>query len=145
MDAPLVLVEQDYCPYRQYQGAFTFRKHAFDLIGDMRKKEEPQCAKQIDDHPNVNRWVRNLTYESAGGFSLPLSPGRFFPDFIAELRDRRVAIIEYKDGHLAQSPDELHKAVVGQLWAERSAGQCVFVRVVDRDWPKLQTALAAKA
>ena len=50
----------------------------------------------------------NLEHESAGGFSLPLSPGRFFPDFIAELEDGRIAIIEYKGGHLAQRPEELH-------------------------------------
>lgn len=140
MEMPLRLEEQDYCPYRRYEGVFGFRRHAFTLIGEM-GKEEAECAKHIDDHPNVERWVRNLIYESAGGFSLPLSPGRFFPDFIAELRDGRIAIVEYKGGHLAKNPEELHKEAVGKLWEARSGGHCVFVRVVDRDWPKLETAL----
>ena len=105
--------------------------------------EEGQCAKKIDDHPNVKRWIRNLVYESAGGFSLPLAPGRFFPDFIVELNDGRVAIVEYKGGHLAEQRKELHKEDVGKLWAARSDGKCVFVRVVDRDWAKLEAALNA--
>ena len=144
MDAASVLEEQDYCPYHPYRGTFSYPKHAFDLIGEMGKKDEPDCAKRIDDHPNVKRWIRNLPYEGAGGFSLPLSPGRFFPDFIAELCDGRTAIIEYKGPQMAHDPEELHKKDVGELWAERSGGQCVFVWVVDRDWVKLQVALEAK-
>lgn len=144
MEMPLVLAEQDYAPYRQYRGMFTFRKHAFTLIGDLGKEEEPLCAKRIDDHPNVKRWVRNLTHESAGGFSLPLSPGRFFPDFIVELADGRIVIVEYKGPQLAHEPKELHKKDVGELWAERSGGKCVFAWVVNNDWPALESALNPK-
>lgn len=144
MDVAAVLEEQDYSPYRKYRGPFDFPKHAFELLGEM-GDEESQCAKRIEDHPNVTRWVRNLSYESAGGFNLPLSPGRFFPDFIAELVDGRLAIIEYKGKHLATLADELHKKEVGELWAERSGGDCVFVWIVDRDWATLETALAARA
>lgn len=142
IDLPQRLEEQDYCPYRRYEGVFSFRRHAFTLIGAM-GKEESECAKHIDDHPSVKRWVRNLSYESAGGFSLPRSPGRFFPDFIVELRDGRVAIVEYKGGHLAKNPEELHKEAVGKLWEARSNGRCVFARVVDRDWAALD-ALAQR-
>jgi type III restriction enzyme len=143
MEVPHVLAEQDYAPYRQYRGMFSFPRHAFTLIGEM-GKEESECARRIDDCPNVKRWVRNLTHESAGGFSLPLSPGRFFPDFIAELQDGRIVIVEYKGPHLAQDPKELHKEAVGKLWEARSGGKCVFVRVVDRDWAKLESALQPK-
>ncbi len=92
----------------------------------------------------MRRRVRNLSYESAGGFSLPLSPRRFFPDFIAEFIDGRLAIIEYKGKHRAALTEELHKKEVGELWAERSEGKCVFVWVVDKAWTALETALAAK-
>ncbi|MCC7085486.1 MAG: hypothetical protein IT427_10810 [Pirellulales bacterium] len=135
------MAEQDYCPYRRYRGTYAFQNHAFDLIGDMGKEDEPDCAYKIDNHPNVKRWIRNLDHESAGGFSLPLSPGRFFLDFLAELTDGRIAIVEYKGPHLASDPKELHKEDVGKLWAARSGGKCVFVRVVDRNWPKLEAAL----
>ena len=140
LELPGTLTEQSYCPYRQYRGAFDLSKHAFSLIGSM-GDEESQCAKRINDHPKVKRWVRNLEHESAGGFSLPLSPGRFFPDFIAELEDGRILIVEYKGGHIAQDPKELHKETVGKLWEERSNGRCIFVRVVDRDWATLEAAL----
>jgi type III restriction enzyme len=143
MDAAKVLDEQDYCPYRQYRGPFSYPKHAFDLIGEMGKDEEPECAKLIDDHPNVRRWVRNLTHESAGGYSLPLSPGSFYPDFIVELLDDRIAIVEYKGKQRADLPEEQHKHDTGTLWAERSGGKCVFVWVVDRDWQTLEAGLAA--
>ncbi len=143
MDIPLPLEEAGYCPYRQYRGMFTFKRHAFTLVAEM-NEPEAECAKRIDDNPNVKRWVRNLDRESAGGFSLPLSPGRFFPDFIVELNDGRIALVEYKGGHLAQNPDELHKETVGKLWEARSGGRCVFKRVVECDWPGLEAALAAK-
>lgn len=132
--------EQRYAPYRRYDGTFDFKRHAFDLIGDM-GKDESECAQKINDHPNVNRWIRNLEHESAGGFSLPLSPGKFFPDFLVELNDGRIVIVEYKGPHIAHDPKELHKDDVGKLWAARSDGKCVFVRVVDKDWTKLEQAL----
>ncbi|ADB14956.1 type III restriction protein res subunit [Pirellula staleyi DSM 6068] len=139
--APFEIAEQDYCPYRRYSGTYSFRKHAFDLIGEMGRDDEPDCAYKIDSHPNVVRWIRNLDNESAGGFSLPLSPGRFFPDFLVELKDGRIAIVEYKGGHLAEQKKELHKEEIGKLWAARSDGRCVFVRVVDRDWATLGKVL----
>jgi type III restriction enzyme len=120
---PFEVMEQDYASYRRYAGGpFTYTKHAFELVGDM-GDEESQCAKKIDDHANVNRWIRNLVFESAGGFSLPLSLGRFFPDFIAELHDGRIAVFEYKGGHLAEQRKELHKEEVGKLWAARSGAR----------------------
>jgi type III restriction enzyme len=143
MDLAAVLAEHDYCPYREYRGVYApFVHHAFDKVGWM-NGEEADCAKRIDDHKNVNRWIRNLEHESAGGFSLPLSPGRFFPDFIVELLDGRTAIVEYKNPMLAQDKKEQHKKDVGDLWAARSGGRCVFVWVVDRDWETLKAELAA--
>jgi type III restriction enzyme len=67
------ITEQDDGPFRQYiKGPYGYQKHALDLIGD---------------HPNVNRWTCNLVYENAGGFSLPVSPGRLFLGFLVELDD----------------------------------------------------------
>lgn len=51
--------------------------------------------------------------------------------------------MEYKGGHLAEQRKELHKEDVAKLWAAGSGGKCVFVRVVDRDWAKLEAALNA--
>lgn len=135
------LTEEKYAPYRRYtEGPYEYLKRAFELVGDM-GDEESQCAKKIDDHPNVRRWIRNLSQESAGGYCLPLSPGKFFPDFIVELEDGRTAIVEYKGGHLANNPDELHKKAVGEMWEARSEGKCVFAWVVNKDWMTLEAQL----
>ena len=145
IEMPRILREEDYCPHRQYRGGpYSYAKHAFDLIGGMDSGEEANCAERIDIHPNVERWLRNLDQESAGGLSLPKSPGRFFPDFIVELRDGRVGLVEYKGRHLATNEEEQHKKDIGELWEARSAGTCVFVWVVDRDWAELKKRLAPK-
>ena len=146
----LAIEEHKYAPYDTYRGAFAFKKHAFEKIGTMRHGgkedgEEAECAKRIDDHPNVNRWIRNLEYESAGGFHLPLSPGRFFPDFICELTDGRVALVEYKGAQFAEKASELHKKAIGDLWAGQSGGRGVFAWVADKDWDELSRRLAPMA
>jgi type III restriction enzyme len=103
--------------------------------------EEEQCASHIDGHPNVRRWIRNTEHATQGGFWLPKSPGRFFPDFIVELTDGRIVLVEYKGKDRAHNPEELHKKAVGELWASRSAGRCRFAWVVDKDWHTLTSCL----
>lgn len=136
-ELPFTLAEQTYAPSSEYRGGQAFERHAFEKIAHM-NDEEALCAKQLEACPNVKRWVRNLDREPAGGFHLPLSPGRFFPDFVAELVDGRIAVIEYKGGHLANDPHELLKKSVGELWAKLSGGQAVFAWVVDREWSALE-------
>jgi type III restriction enzyme len=79
----------------------------------------------IDGHPKVKHWVRNLDTAPCG-FWLPTSKGRFFPDFVAELNDGRIAVIEFKGAHLTSEPYELEKKQVGLLWAGASQGKAVF-------------------
>jgi len=140
MDAAAVLDEQRYSPTKRYDGKISFKRHAFDLIGNMNGEEE-LCASELDAHPNVKRWLRNLEHESAGGFSLPLSPGQFFPDFIAELNDGRIAMIEYKGKQRDPLPAEQFKQEIGNLWADRSNGQCIFAWTIDKDWANLSHSL----
>ncbi len=142
MAAAAVLDSQLYDPPQKYTGNLTFKHDAFDVIGAM-NDEELLCASQIDSHPNIKRWVRNLEDEGRGGFFLPLSPRKFFPDFIAELKDGRIAIIEYKNPILDKV--EQHKKSVGELWASRSDGQCVFAWIVDKDWATLEKTLIVKS
>lgn len=60
------------------------------------------------------------------GFWLPVLRGRFFPDFIVELSDGRIVVIEYKGGHLRNNQQEIEKRQVGELWAAKSGGKCLF-------------------
>lgn len=105
--------------------------------------EESECATRIDQHPNVARWLRNAERATQGGFHLPLAPGKFFADFIVELLDGRLVLVEYKMGKMANAPDELHKKEVGELWASRSGGRARFAWVVGKDWRALDEGLRA--
>jgi type III restriction enzyme len=110
----------------RYAGRWEFKKHYYPVIADLKDKgEEFECARLIDRHPQVKQWVRNLD-QAPFGFWLPTARGRSFPDFIAELMDGRLAVIEYKGAHLRNDPYEIEKRKVGELWAAGSGGKCVF-------------------
>ncbi len=132
----VIIEEQSYLPLHLFDRRHVFKHHAFDLIADM-NGEEAECAIHIDGHPNVARWIRNTEHATQGGFPLPKSPGRFFPDFIVELKDGRTTLVEYKMGKMANDPEELHKKAVGELWESRSEGRCRFGWIVDKDWRRL--------
>jgi type III restriction enzyme len=77
--------------------------------------------------------VRNLDSDPVAGFWLPTSFGRFHPDFVCQLTDGRVLVVEYKGEHLRAVPKEIEKRQVGAVWAERSAGQAVFAMVYKQE------------
>ena len=114
----------------RYSGRYQFSKHFYPVQADLKDGgEEFLCAQLIDHHAKVKHWVRNLTTAPCG-FALATSKGRFFPDFVAELLDRRIAVVEYKGAHLMSDPYEIEKRHVGELWARKSAGKCLFGQIV---------------
>lgn len=115
---------------KRYTGRFQFPKHFYPVLSDLEDgSEEWLCALAIEQHPRVRRWVRNLDSDSTHGFWLPTSSTRFYPDFVCELTDGRLAVIEYKGEQIRYVPKELHKAQVGLRWAECSGGRALFVMV----------------
>ena len=72
---------------------------------------------------------RNLDSDPVAAFWLPTSFGRFCPDFVCELTDGRLLVVEYKGAQIASMPKEIEKGEVGRLWATRSQGRCAFVMV----------------
>jgi type III restriction enzyme len=109
----------------RYGGRWRFDKHYFPVLADLKDGgQEFQCAQLIDRHPRVRHWVRNLDTAPCG-FGLPTSRGHFYADFVAELVDGRVALLEFK-GLLQHDPYELEKRQVGELWARASDGRAVF-------------------
>ncbi len=114
----------------RYAGRYQFNKHFYPVLADLKDGgEEFLCAQLLDNHTAVQRWVRNLVTEPCG-FALATSRGRFFPDFVAELRDGRIAVVEYKGAHLLSDPSEIEKRQIGELWALKSGGKCVFGQIV---------------
>jgi type III restriction enzyme len=83
-----------------YHGAFKFPKHYHGegFVGEFDNREEEECARAIEMHPQVKRWVRNVV----GMFGLPTARGIFYPDFFAELHDGRVLLTEYKGEYLVE-------------------------------------------
>lgn len=109
-----------------YEGAWTPTKHYYARAGQM-NGEEVECAKEIDTLPAVRHWVRNGD-KGKHCFSLPTSTDRFHPDFVAELMDGRVLVVEYK-GADRLNADTAEKNTIGLHWAARSGGRCQFVTV----------------
>lgn len=124
-----------------YDGDLVFRNHFYANIGAM-EPEEARCAALIAGHPNVAYWVRNLT-SGLYAFRLPLANRGFYPDFVAKLKDGRVAVVEYKGAVYRTNDDSKEKDLIGKLWAARSGGKCVFELVGKDDMvPRLETSLA---
>lgn len=86
----------------------------------------------IDTNPDVKRWIRNIE-RSDDTFWLPLADGRFYPDFLLELTNGKIFIVEYKGVNLYTNEDSQQKRRVGQVWEKTSKGQYFFLMARDKD------------
>mgnify|MGYP001190308060 CR=1 FL=1 len=133
-----------YEPSWLYEGSFQFRKHYFGAKpGELREKtpsgdltEEIKCAQFIDAMPQVKFWVRNLARKTSS-FRLQTSTDWFYPDFICQLVDGRVLVVEYKGKIFYDSIDSEEKRAVGAVWASRSNGKCLFAMPTEGDFSAL--------
>lgn len=133
-----------YAPHTLYSGhPYEFQRHYYAPIGELKSKgEEFECAKALDMNTNVKHWVRNLDRR---GFWLPLAERRFYPDFVAELLDGRILVVEHKGEVYATNDDSKEKCNVGDLWAEKSKGKALFLMtVVEKGKKTLFEQIAAK-
>lgn len=116
-----------------YKGSYKFQKHFYTFIGELESSgEEFDCAKILDSLSQVRYWVRNVA-GSKYSFWLPTSSDKFYPDFIAELNDGRILIVEYKGSHIIDSPDSKEKRNIGELWEEKSKGNGLFIMAEKKD------------
>lgn len=128
-------------PARQlYQGSYEFIKHFYPVIHDLREKteagavaEEFRCAQAIDAHPRVKQWVRNIERQEKFSFWLPTATDYFYPDFVAELTDGRLLVVEYKGKPYETNDDSREKNQVGHQWEQSSGGRCLFLFAVKVD------------
>lgn len=117
-----------------YKGAFKFMKHYYPITGELKAEgEEFRCAQIIEGEKEVKHWVRNLSGQPLHSFWLPTSTDRFYPDFVAELQDGRILVIEYKGEPYKTNDDSKEKAKVGALWEHLSKGKGLFLMAVDKD------------
>jgi type III restriction enzyme len=119
-----------YQPPRTCQGE-VFNKHLFRLVGHM-NTDELAVAHILDALPEVDTWVRNLDNDRTAAFWLPYPEDlAFFPDFIAQLKNGKVMVLEVKGEHLenAQSADK-HKVL--DLWGRTTGGIAKWVSAPDQ-------------
>jgi type III restriction enzyme len=83
--------------------------------------------------PEVKHWVRNLSRHSNSSLWFPTSTDLFYPDFVAELADGRILVVEYKGEPYTETKDTLEKRNIGELWEEKSGGRGLFLMAVKRD------------
>ena len=124
-----------------YSGSFKLAKHYYDHIGEM-NDEEAECAFNIDNNPDVEFWIRNLERQEFYSFWLQTSSDKFYPDFIAKLKDGTIVIIEYKGSDRYNNDDSKEKRQLGDFYAGVSEGRCRFVMLNGKDWSALKNKLS---
>jgi type III restriction enzyme len=104
-----------------YEGYYKFNNHHYPVIDSLKDHgEEFECAKEIDQHPKIKKWIRNLV-KSEFAFSLTMHDGgHMYPDFVCQLTDNRILLIEYKGDHLLGSPKTNNKKTICELWARKT-------------------------
>jgi len=134
--------EDSYAPNWYYEGGYKLSKHFFPMIGELKSEgEEFECAVFLSQLGEVEYWVRNLEKRPESSFWLQTSSDKFYPDFIAKLRDGLILVVEYKGEHLWSNDDSKEKRAVGELWADRSNGKCIFVMPKGKDWKAIEGAI----
>jgi type III restriction enzyme len=127
-----------------YDGPVHLKRHFFPQIGNLKPQgEEFACAEYLANHCDaVETWVRNVE-RKPGAFSLQTSTDRFYPDFLAKLKDGRIMAVEHKGARDYDLPDSVEKRALGDLWARASGGNCVFVMTRGEDWSVIEERVAA--
>ena len=117
-----------------YNGRYKFKKHFYPYPGELYSTgEEFECAQAIDNTPQVKHWVRNLSKQRLLSFWLPTSTDLFYPDFVAELEDGRLLVVEYKGGQLITAADAKEKLNIGSLWESKSNDKGLFLMAQKSD------------
>ena len=136
----LIFDEQRYAYNQPYKGATIFNKHYTSIIGDLKSRgEEFECACFIDQMPEIKYWIRNID-RKLNSFWLQLPNGKFYPDFVALLEDGRILVVEYKGEHLYEA--EKTKRIIGEVWAEKSNGKCLFCMPTGKNFNIIQQTVA---
>jgi type III restriction enzyme len=120
----------------------TLAKHYYPKVGDLDDKgEEFMCAQFIDQLNEVEFWVRNLERQPMLSFWLQTATDRFYPDFVCKLIDGRFLVIEYKGVDRWSNDDSKEKRRLGELWALKSDGKCLFIMPKGKDWSSVKALI----
>lgn len=139
------LSEDRYAPNWYYEGGYRFQKHYYRAVGELKSEgEEYECAVFLDALPQIKYWIRNIDQRPESSFWLPTSTDKFYPDFVCLLADGRFLVVEYKGEDRWSNDDSKEKRAVGELWADRSNGRCLFVMPKGRDFGAIQSLVEGR-
>ncbi len=139
-ELPMIFDDQSYSYNQPYAGATKFNKHYTTIVGDLKPTgEEFDCAAYLDNMDEVRYWIRNVEGKRSS-FWLQLPKQKFYPDFVAMLKDGRILVVEYKGQHLYEAEEP--KRQIGAVWAEASGGQCLFCMPTDRKFQVINKAVS---
>jgi len=128
-----------------YNGFYQFKKHFFPNVGNLQAQgEEFECAQWLDQCPDVKWWLRNVE-KKKGAFLIPTSRYNFFPDFVAQLNDGRILVVEYKGADRRELASEQEKDDLGKYWAKLSGGKALFIMVSNRQFAEIATLIKQPA
>ena len=127
---------------KTYSGAHQFNNHYYRQIGKFDSPEEEDCAILLDGMSEVKHWVRNIA-SGIYSFKLPSQPDMFYPDFVAELTNGKLLVVEYK-GKGFWDGSKFDREI-GKLWERKSDGNQFFIMVSPQsDKPDVDTQLRNK-
>jgi type III restriction enzyme len=134
-DDTFTFYEGMYDGQKPHRGKIKLPKHYLEIIPEIDggdKGEEFKCAVSFERIPEVKHWLRNVSRHPAS-FRLPLAQGWTYPDFVAELNDGRLLVVEYKGAHLLNDPGTKEKRLIGELWEKKMKGKGLYIMAVKDD------------
>ena len=135
----MIFDDQTYSYNQPYAGATKFNRHYTTIVGDLKPSgEEFDCAAYLDNMDEVLYWIRNVEGKKSS-FWLQLPKQKFYPDFVAMLKDGRILVVEYKGAHLYEAEEP--KRQIGNVWAESSEGKCLFCMPTDRNFSLIKQTI----
>ena len=123
---------------KPHRGKIKLPKHYLEIVPEIDggdKGEEFQCAVAFERIPEVKHWLRNVS-KHPSSFRLPLAQGWTYPDFVAELNDGRLLVVEYKGAHLLNDPETKEKRLIGELWEKKMDGKGLYIMAAKDDQGK---------
>lgn len=120
---------------KPHRGKYSFKKHFLEIVPEIDggdKGEEMQCALALEALPGLKHWLRNVA-NHPNSFRLPLAQGWTYPDFVAEMDDGRIFVVEYKGAHLLNDPETKEKKLIGELWEKAMKGKGLYIMAVKDD------------
>ena len=141
-DLAIVFDERTYAFNQPYAGGTRFQKHYTPIVGDLKPSgEEFDCAVYLDRMEAVDHWIRNVD-RKPNSFWLQLPKHRFYPDFVASLKDGRVLVVEYKGEDRFEQEDERDKRRIGEIWADAMGGKGLFCMPTARDFSTIDKTVS---